>query len=73
MVIGTFGEKEETGARSVRDVKEFRAEPDGIKSLPTGSAFVLMNHALRPEGRAGDVFCLRFPLPRKYNEEDEVA
>jgi len=69
VVTGTLGAKEETGAMSVRDVKEFRADPDRIKSLPTGCAYVLMNHALRPNGRAGDVFCLRFPLPRKYEEE----
>ena len=61
-----LGSTEETGAMSVRDVKEFRADPDLIKSLPTGCAFVLMNHALRPEGSSGDVFRLRFPLPPNY-------
>ena len=64
-----FGTTEETGAMSVRDVKEFRADPDLIKSLPTGCAFVLMNHALRPEGSSGDVFFLSFPRLANYKEE----
>ncbi len=70
IVTGTFGSKEETGAMSVRDVKEFRADPDLIKSLPTGCAYVLMNHALRVEGKSGDVFRLRFPLPPNYKKEN---
>ncbi len=69
LVKGSLGLKEETGAMSVRDVREFRADPDKIKSLPTGHAYVLMNHALRPEGSSGDVFFLSFPRLPKYKEE----
>ncbi len=61
VVVKPLAGKEETGSMSVRDVKEFRADPDIIKSLPTGCAFVLMNHALRPNGKSSDVFKLRFP------------
>lgn len=70
VIKNNFGTKQETGAMSVREVKEFRADPDLIKSLPTGCAYVLMNHAMRHEGSSGDVFRLRFPLPRKYDKEN---
>ena len=70
-VKSNFGREEETGAKSVRDVKEFRADPDLIKSLPTGCAFVLMNHAMRVEGSSGDVFLLRFPLPINYSAQEK--
>lgn len=66
VVRKSFGSQEDTGAMSVREVKEFRAEPDAIKSLPTGCAFVLMNHALRFDGSSSDVFKMRFSLPPKY-------
>ncbi len=69
LIKSSLGSKEETGAMSVRDVKEFRADPDKIKSLPTGHAYVLMNHALRPEGSSGDVFFLSFPRLANYKEE----
>ncbi len=69
VVLGSLGGQSGTGAMSVRDVKEFRADPDQIKSLPTGTAFVLMNHALRPFGASGDVFKILFPLPPVYCEE----
>ncbi len=61
VMTNAIGGNEETGAMSVREVKEFRADPDLIKSLPTGCAFVLMNHALRVDGKSSDVFRLRFP------------
>ncbi len=66
VVKDSLGMTEETGAMSVRDVREFRAEPDKIKSLPTGHAYVLMNHALRPAGSSGDVFYLSLPRLPKY-------
>ena len=66
MVTENFGNTKETGVMAVRDTREFRCNPDHVKSLPTGCAFVLMNHALRAEGNSGDVFRLRFPLPTKY-------
>lgn len=69
LIKSSLGSKEETGAMSVRDVKEFRADPDKIKSLPTGHAYVLMNHAMRPEGSSGDVFFLSFPRLANYKEE----
>ena len=69
LIKDSLGLKEETGAMSVRDVKEFRADPDKIKSLPTGHAFVLMNHALRPAGSSSDVFFLSFPRLPNYEEE----
>ena len=69
LIKGTLGQKEETGAMSIRDVKEFRADPDKIKTLPTGHAYVLMNHAMRPEGSSSDVFFLSFPRLPNYKEE----
>lgn len=66
MVTDAWGNLSETGVMAVRDTKEFRADPDKIKCLPTGCAFVLMNHALRPVGSASDVFRMRFPLPPQY-------
>ncbi len=66
MITENFGNTKETGVMAVRDTREFRCNPDHVKSLPTGCAFVLMNHALRAEGNSGDVFRLRFPLPTKY-------
>ena len=71
VITGPFGTDESTGAMSVRDVKEFRAEPDVLKSLPTGWGFVLMNHAMRPNGRSGDVFKIKFPLPPSYNSQTQ--
>ena len=71
VITGSFGTDESTGAMSVRDVKEFRAEPDVLKSLPTGWGFVLMNHAMRPSGRSGDVFKIKFPLPPSYNTQTQ--
>jgi len=66
MVTENFGNKKETGVMAVRDTREFRCNPDHVKTLPTGCAFVLMNHALRVDGNSSDVFRLRFPLPAKY-------
>lgn len=69
VVLGAMGGQSVTGVMSVRDVREFRADPDQIKSLPTGTAFVLMNHAMRPMGASGDVFKILFPLPPVYCEK----
>lgn len=69
VVLGSLGGQSGTGVMSVRDVREFRADPDQIKSLPTGTALVLMNHAMRPMGASGDVFKILFPLPPVYCEE----
>lgn len=71
VISGALGGGTGTGVMSVRDVKEFRADPDQIKSLPTGCGLVLMNHALRPFGPSGDVFKILFPLPPVYSSEKE--
>ncbi len=69
-VVTSLGSQSETGVMAVRDTREFRCNPDELKSLNTGHAFVLMNHSLRSKGSSGDVFQLHFPRSKNYQKKE---
>ena len=52
---------ESDGMGSLREVREFRASPDLLKSLPTGVGAVLIAHGEDTPQGASTVFQIKFP------------
>lgn len=50
------------GEGTTRDAHQFRASPDLLKTLPTGSGAVLVAHGRATPHGASSVFTIRFPL-----------
>ncbi len=52
---------ETSGEGSLREVHQFRASPDLLKTLPTGVGAVLIAHGIETPHGASSVFKIRFP------------
>lgn len=53
---------EVVGEGTTRDAHQFRASPDLLKTLPTGTGAVLVAHGQKTPHGASSVFKIRFPL-----------
>lgn len=59
---------EVVGEGTSRDAHQFRALPEPLKTLPTGTGVVLLAHGRNTPHGASSVFKIKFPLLRGLSE-----